>query len=338
PAGRRRLHGPVAARFRLDWTAAPAVKPTEGLTAATLGEDVFGVGTTLASLTELTGPDADPSAAPDFVLVPLAGAGDAAGAGDPDAHGADVPAAVHALTTRTLGLLQQWQAAERLGYSRLVFVTTGAVAAHDTETVRDLAAGAAWGLVRSAQSENPDRFVLLDLDGADAPDTLRALLPDLPGLLGSGDAQFAVREGTALVGRLERLTTAPGLLAPTGTPWRLDTTGKGSLDNLVLAPCPEVLQPLGAHEVRIDVEAAGLNFRDVLNALGMYPGESGPMGTEAAGVVTAVGEAVTGLAPGDRVLGTVPGGFGPVVVADQHYVIQVPEGWTMRDAASVPLV
>ncbi|NEB65774.1 hypothetical protein G3I39_01610, partial [Streptomyces fulvissimus] len=81
-----------------------------------------------------------------------------------------------------------------------------------------------------------------------------------------------------------------------------------------------------------------LNFRDVLNALGMYPGESGPMGTEAAGVVTAVGEAVTGLAPGDRVLGTVPGGFGPVVVADQHYVTRVPEGWTMRDAASVPLV
>ncbi|MFB7870515.1 type I polyketide synthase [Streptomyces diastaticus] len=324
--------------FRLDWTPAPAVKPTEGLTVAALGDDVFGVGATLACLTELTGPDADPSAAPDFVLVPLTGASDAAGAEGPHAHGGDVPAAVHALTTRTLDLLQQWQAADRLSHSRLVLVTTGAVAAHDTETVRDLAAGAAWGLVRSAQSENPDRFVLLDLDGADAADTLRSLLPDLPGLLGGGDAQFAVREGTALVGRLERLTTAPGLLAPAGTPWRLDTTGKGSLDNLILAPCPEVLQPLGAHEVRIDVEATGLNFRDVLNALGMYPGESGPMGTEAAGVVTAVGEAVTGLAPGDRVLGTVPGGFGPVVVADQHYVTRVPEGWTMRDAASVPLV
>ncbi|MGW9285764.1 acyltransferase domain-containing protein, partial [Streptomyces diastaticus] len=324
--------------FRLDWTPAPAVKPTEGLTVAALGDDVFGVGATLACLTELTGPDADPSAAPDFVLVPLTGAADVAGAEGPHAHGGDVPAAVHALTTRTLDLLQQWQAADRLSHSRLVLVTTGAVAAHDTETVRDLAAGAAWGLVRSAQSENPDRFVLLDLDGADAADTLRSLLPDLPGLLGGGDAQFAVREGTALVGRLERLTTAPGLLAPAGTPWRLDITGKGSLDNLILAPCPEVLQPLGAHEVRIDVEATGLNFRDVLNALGMYPGESGPMGTEAAGVVTAVGEAVTGLAPGDRVLGTVPGGFGPVVVADQHYVTRVPEGWTMRDAASVPLV
>ncbi|WP_456302535.1 type I polyketide synthase, partial [Streptomyces rochei] len=344
--------------FRLDWTAAPEVKPTEGLTATVLGEDVFGAGGSLTSLADLTAADADPSAAPDFVLVPLGGTSDGpADAGDPYATGNDVPGAVHALTTRTLSLVQEWLDTRGLDHSRLVFVTRGAVAADDTETVHDLAAAAAWGLVRSAQSENPDRFVLLDLDpnpnpavdpdataasarsGAPAaPDALRALLPGLPGLLATGDAQFAVRGGTALVGRLDRLATAPGLLAPTGVPWRLDTTGKGSLDNLVLAPCPEVLAPLGAHEVRIDVDATGLNFRDVLNALGMYPGESGPMGTEATGTVTAVGEAVTGLAPGDRVLGTVPGGFGPVVVADEHYLARVPEGWTKEQAASVPLV
>ncbi len=327
--------------FRLDWTAAPEVKPTEGLTAAALGEDVFGTGTTVTSLADLTGPGADASDAPDFVLVPLTGTyGDTADAGDPYATGSDVPGAVHALTTRTLDLTQQWLGARGLDHTRLVFVTRGAVAAADTEDVRDLAAAAAWGLVRSAQSENPDRFVLLDLepDAGTAETALRSLLPDLPGLLAGGDAQFAVREGTPLVGRLDRLTTAPGLLAPTGVPWRLDTTGKGTLDNLVLAPCPEVLAPLGAHEVRLDVDATGLNFRDVLNALGMYPGESGPMGTEASGVVTAVGEAVTGLAVGDRVLGTVPGGFGPVVVADEHYLARVPEGWTKEEAASVPLV
>uniref|UniRef100_UPI0034DF4C85 type I polyketide synthase n=1 Tax=Streptomyces mutabilis TaxID=67332 RepID=UPI0034DF4C85 len=342
--------------FRLDWTAAPEVKPTEGLTATVLGEDVFGAGGSLTSLADLTAPDADTSAAPDFVLVPLGGTYDGpADAGDPYGTGNDVPGAVHALTTRTLSLVQEWLDTRGLDHSRLVFVTRGAVAADDTETVHDLAAAAAWGLVRSAQSENPDRFVLLDLDpnpavdpgataasaqsGAPAaPDALRTLLPGLPGLLATGDAQFAVRGGTALVGRLDRLTTAPGLLAPTGVPWRLDTTGKGSLDNLVLAPCPEVLAPLGAHEVRIDVDATGLNFRDVLNALGMYPGESGPMGTEATGTVTAVGEAVTGLAPGDRVLGTVPGGFGPVVVADEHYLARVPDGWTKEQAASVPLV
>ncbi|MGW8066921.1 SDR family NAD(P)-dependent oxidoreductase, partial [Streptomyces ziwulingensis] len=342
--------------FRLDWTAAPEVKPTEGLTATVLGEDVFGTGSTLASLADLTRADADTSAAPDFVLVLLGGTNAGpSGTGDPYATGSDVPGTVHALTTRTLELVQEWLDTRGLDHSRLVFVTRGAVAAGDTETVHDLAAAAAWGLVRSAQSENPDRFVLLDLDPAPepdpgaaatsgqsgapaAPDALRSLLPGLPGLLATGDAQFAVRGGTALVGRLDRLTTAPGLPAPAGVPWRLDTTGKGSLDNLVLSPCPEVLAPLGAHEVRIDVEATGLNFRDVLNALGMYPGESGPMGTEATGTVTAVGEAVTGLAPGDRVLGTVPGGFGPVVVADEHYLARVPEGWTKEEAASVPLV
>ncbi|MYQ65094.1 MULTISPECIES: type I polyketide synthase [Streptomyces] len=321
--------------FRLDWTAVPEVKPTEGLTAGTLGGDLLG--TTLASLADLTGPDGDTSGAPDFVLVPLTGAG----ADDLYGPGQDVPGAVHALTTRTLDLLQGWLATDRIDHARMVFVTRGAIAATDTETVRDLAAAAAWGLVRSAQSENPDRFVLLDLDTTGTPDTqdaLRALLPDLPGLLATGDAQFAVRDGAPLVGRLERLTTAPGLLAPAHVPWRLDTTGKGSLDNLVLAPCPEVLAPLGADEVRVAVDATGVNFRDVLNALGMYPGESGPMGTEAAGVVTGIGEAVTGLAVGDRVLGTVGGGFGPVVVADQHYLARVPDGWTQREAASVPLV
>ncbi|MBU7600901.1 SDR family NAD(P)-dependent oxidoreductase [Streptomyces sp. P38-E01] len=318
--------------FRLDWTAVPDVKPTEGLTAATLGGDLLG-----ATLTDLAGPEGDTSDVPDFVLVPLTGEG----GDDLYGPGRDVPGAVHALTNHTLDLLQRWLATDGLDHSRMVFVTRGAIAATDTETVHDLAAAAAWGLVRSAQSENPDRFVLLDLDTTGAPDSrdaLSALLPDLPALLAGGDAQFAVRDGAPLVGRLERLTTAPGLLAPAHVPWRLDTTGKGSLDNLVLAPCPEVLAALGAHEVRVAVDATGVNFRDVLNALGMYPGESVPMGTEAAGVVTGIGEAVSGLAVGDRVLGTVGGGFGPVVVADQHYLARVPDGWTQQEAASVPLV
>ncbi|MEU7474262.1 SDR family NAD(P)-dependent oxidoreductase, partial [Streptomyces sp. NPDC044984] len=321
--------------FRLDWVTAPEVKPTEGLRAVTLGADVFGTGTALSSLADLT----DPADAPDYVLVPLRGEYTAAdgtdAGGDPAAPGTDVPGAVHALTTRTLELVRQWLDHDRFDRTRLVFVTRDAVATADGETVRDLAAGAAWGLVRSAQSENPDRFVLVDLDGQD---DVQALLPDLPALLATGDAQFAVRGGTVRVGRLDRLAAGAGLLPPVDVPWRLDTTGKGTLDNLVLAPCPEVLQPLGDHQVRIDVDATGLNFRDVLNALGMYPGESGPMGTEAAGVVTAVGSAVTGLRPGDRVFGTVPGGFGPVVVADEHYLARVPDTWTQQEAASVPLV
>ena len=72
---------------------------------------------------------------------------------------------------------------------------------------------------------------------------------------------------------------------------------------------------LGVGEVRVGVRAAGLNFRDVLLALGMYPGEA-VMGSEGAGVVLEVGVGVEGLCVGDRVMGLMPDGFGPVVVTD----------------------
>ena len=86
------------------------------------------------------------------------------------------------------------------------------------------------------------------------------------------------------------------------------------------------------------MRAAGVNFRDVLNALGMYPGEAGPLGGEAAGVVVEIGPGVTGLAPGDRVMGMFSGAFGPAVVADHRLLTRIPEGWSFGEAASVPIV
>ncbi|MGC4750768.1 alcohol dehydrogenase catalytic domain-containing protein, partial [Micromonospora sp. DT201] len=73
-------------------------------------------------------------------------------------------------------------------------------------------------------------------------------------------------------------------------------------------------------EVRIGVRAAGLNFRDVLIALGMYPGEA-PLGSEAAGVVIEVGTDVHDLTPGDRVMGLVMDGFGTRAVSDRRMVV-----------------
>ena len=85
------------------------------------------------------------------------------------------------------------------------------------------------------------------------------------------------------------------------------------------------------------VRAAGVNFRDVLMSLGMYPGE-GVVGSEVAGVVTETGPGVTGLAPGDRVLGLADGGFGPVAVTDARVAVPVPAGWSFAQAAAVPVV
>ena len=94
--------------------------------------------------------------------------------------------------------------------------------------------------------------------------------------------------------------------------------------------------PLAAGQVRVAVRAAGLNFRDVLISLGMYPGEGVP-GSEIAGVVTGTGPGVCGLAPGDRVLGMADGGFGPVVVTDARLLVPIPAGWSFATAAAVPV-
>jgi NADPH:quinone reductase-like Zn-dependent oxidoreductase/acyl carrier protein len=94
---------------------------------------------------------------------------------------------------------------------------------------------------------------------------------------------------------------------------------------------------MAPEEVRISVRAAGLNFRDTLIALGMYPGNA-VIGAEAAGVVVEIGEAVTGLKPGDRVTGLFAGGIGPFAVTDHRFVARIPAGWSFAQAAAVPVV
>ncbi|MFE0938244.1 polyketide synthase dehydratase domain-containing protein, partial [Streptomyces mutabilis] len=250
-------------------------------------------------------------------------------------EGRDVPLATHTLTARALGLVQEWLAQERFADCRLVFVTRRAVQADPEDRVEDLPAAAVWGLVRAAHSENPGRFALVDLDEATH---VEDVLAQLPAPLADGDAQFAVRDGAVLVARLDRAVAGPGLLPPAEGPWRLDSTAPGNLDALTLRACPEALEAPEGRQVRLEVRAAGLNFRDVLNALGMYPGEAGLLGAEATGVVTAVGPEVTGLSVGDRVMGMVPGGLATDALIDERFLARVPEGWSDEEAASTPLV
>ncbi|MEV4753477.1 beta-ketoacyl reductase, partial [Streptosporangium sp. NPDC049248] len=116
----------------------------------------------------------------------------------------DVVGAVHVLAARVLGLVQGWLADERCGGSRLVVVTRGAVSAWAGDVVADLGAAAVWGLVRSAQSENPGRFVLVDLDGQELSASV------LSGVLASGEPQVVVRGGEVRVARLVRVTSGSG--------------------------------------------------------------------------------------------------------------------------------
>ncbi|HEY2269986.1 MAG TPA: SDR family NAD(P)-dependent oxidoreductase, partial [Streptosporangiaceae bacterium] len=206
-----------------------------------------------------------------------------------------------------------------------------------------LAGAAVWGLIRSAQSENPGRLMLVDLPPGGGDEALTAALV-------SDEPELAVRDGQLLARRLVR--PADGLVPPPGPtsgdpisadtgPWRLAATGTGTLDGLALVPYPEAAAALESGQVRVAVRAAGLNFRDVVVALDMIGDERDPgagvIGSEIAGVVTETGPGVTHLAPGDRVLGPVPGGFGPVTVADARLMIPVPPGWSFAQAAAVPV-
>ncbi|MEU4253204.1 SDR family NAD(P)-dependent oxidoreductase [Amycolatopsis sp. NPDC026612] len=229
-----------------------------------------------------------------------------------------------------LELVREWLADDRFATARLVLVTRGAVGAADGDRVPDLTAAPVWGLLRSAQSEHPGRLVLVDLDDEDPRSA--ALL----GAVASGEPQLALRDGRALAARLVRAGAGPLLQPPAEGGWRLDSTGRGTLENLALVPnpLPERLEP---GTVRVAIRAAGMNFRDVLIGLGVYPGEP-LMGIEGAGIVLECGEGVTGLAPGDKVMGFFPGSFGPRSVADQRMLAKIPDGWSFSEAASVPIV
>jgi len=248
------------------------------------------------------------------------------------ADSADIPGAVHAGARRMLGVLRAWLADERFAESRLAVVTVGAVAASAGEGVPGLADAAVWGLVRSAQSESPGRFALIDLDGETS--SWRAL----PRALAAEEPQLAVREGELLAPRLVRGGASGALAPPTGAAaWRLDLVGEGTLESLALVAAPAATAALEPGQVRLAMRAAGLNFRDVLCALGMYPGEV-DIGGEGAGVVLEVGSGVDDLEVGDRVMGLLPGACGPIAVGEQRLLARIPEGWSFAQAASVPVV
>ncbi|MFE6613999.1 SDR family NAD(P)-dependent oxidoreductase [Amycolatopsis sp. NPDC057786] len=186
------------ALFRVDWVPAPAGVPvdrwvlledTEVTTLADLGHDV-----------------------PEVVFVPF-GPGDSTN--------------VHAATGTALSLVQEWLREERFAASKLVFVTRNAVAAGAEDGVRDLASSPVWGLVRSAESENPGRFGLLDLDG----EVPAAVLAEA---VGHGEPEAAVRGGGVLVPRLARQDAEP-VEAGLGTGTVVITGGTGALGALVAA-------------------------------------------------------------------------------------------------------
>ncbi|GAA3463300.1 type I polyketide synthase [Saccharothrix longispora] len=202
--------------FRVEWTPWTGDAVT-GTTSAVLGEDVFGFGgPSFADLDALLAAVRAGATAPDVVVAPF------------PAPERTSPERAREATHRLLALARAWVGDDVPATSRLVVVTSGAIATRPEEGVDDLTHAALWGVIRTAQLEYPDRFMVVDVDGAVPPvgTVLGAMYADEPGV--------AVRDGSVLVHRLAKFTPAPGDPVrpdPTGTV--LVTGGTGVLGQLI---------------------------------------------------------------------------------------------------------
>ncbi|MCW8103517.1 type I polyketide synthase, partial [Streptomyces tauricus] len=217
--------GPDDSLFTVAWTPAPDMAVRPDVKAAVLGSDRCGLGDAVPAFADLA--ELAEAGCPDVVVwaCPSGDGGDGDG---------DVLAGVRSVTHRVLDVVQGWLADERFAASRLMVVTRGATTAG---SAGQLAQAPVWGLVRAAQAENPDRFVLVDLDDAPVPSTALAALA---AVAASGEPEAAVRAGEIHVPRLvgaEPVVSSGSSGSPGssvwGSGWVLVTGGTGGLGALV---------------------------------------------------------------------------------------------------------
>jgi acyl transferase domain-containing protein len=361
--------------YKIEWREAPAAAPTGPVSGTWLVfEDEGDVGAALrAALTaqgarcvavrrgarfEREVPDAyrvAPGAAADVTGVLEAVLGEA-----PVCRGVfylwalDAPAeassdalaeAINASCASALAVVQALASRAGGQESPLWMVTRGAQATGGGRTGLALVQSPLLGLARAVAQEHPElacRRIDLDPSGtaAEAGAELAAAAATA-----DGEDEVALRAGARLVPRMIPFRPmADGAawptherVASTEEGFRLELDGPGILEHLVLRARPR--RAPGAGEVEIRVRAAALNFKDVLQALGVVPelNAAVPLGGECAGTVAAVGQGVTGLAEGDDVIAIAPWSFGSFVTVPARAVARKPACLDFAQAASVPL-
>ncbi|HYM01699.1 MAG TPA: SDR family NAD(P)-dependent oxidoreductase [Stellaceae bacterium] len=225
------------------------------------------------------------------------------------------------------------------GPVRLWVVTGGAMSVPGRPGPLDPSQAPLWGVARTLMNERPDLNIrLIDVDprSDDAVDLLVAEL------LYPTDEDEIILQGTArYVQRLRRgmLTALP---TPRSSSYRLVLRADDNNDGLALEANP--LPHPDGDEVVVRVRAAGLNYRDVLQRVGILPEEAfeggfagATLGMEFAGEVVDIGPSASGFKIGDSVYGFAPSAFSSHIKVASSAVIRMPPAMTFAEAATLPV-
>jgi acyl transferase domain-containing protein len=240
-------------------------------------------------------------------------------------NAAALEAAQRTICGSALHLVQALAATSYSRPPRLWLVTRGAQAPLTTQQSVEVAQATLWGFANAIAEEHPEwHCVRVDLDPASSAADAELLCAEIAA---GAEDQVAFRGGDRLVKRLAFREPKTGL----DQPKRLAIATRGVLENLQVQSAARQVVPPGC--VEIEVHAAGLNFRDVLNVLGMF---TGPLGSECVGRIAGLGDGVQGFAIGDEVIAFAPGSHDGYAVADARLIARKPANLTTVQAATLP--
>lgn len=255
----------------------------------------------------------------------------------------------HDVERGCLSVMYLVQAIARQGWRdmpRLWIVTRGAQAIHPMGMPLCVSQATLWGLGRTVALEHPElECTRIDMDPVRSSDEGSLLWREISAR--SREDQVAYRKEGRFVARLVKSSFEAGdasemklPLAPAnGRPYQVESGEVGTLEQLVFRESSRKAPGLG--EVEIQVEAAGLNFPDVMKSLGMLPAASGDplhFGMECAGRIVAIGPGVEGFALGQEVVAFAPGALASHVTVVAEFVAPKPAKLSFVEAASIPVV
>jgi acyl transferase domain-containing protein/acyl carrier protein len=236
-----------------------------------------------------------------------------------------------------LHLTQALESARPSAKLRLDLVTCNAQSAGRDPQPSAVAQAPGIGLVRVILNEHPSFYWrAIDLPPGSSPEDITLLWREITRK--DAEREVALRGEARYVRRLDRGHESREECFDSDLPLRLESREHGRLDTLRFAPFE--LPQCGPGQVLIEVKAAGMNFRDVLKALALYPGDAPDariFGDEIAGVVQAVGPGVEHIAPGDPVFGLAVFGIATHAMARGSDLRRIPPGLTFEAAATLPV-